>query len=145
MRRQEKRREDKGTSWIACIGNVFRGGAVAGASVVLLLWVFAIFIAGGVLAERWSEPAILTSCLFGGVIGGSWAVKGVSMGRGVIGIGTGMVLFLILLIAGMMVYGTDCFGQGGERILAACLCGGALAGFTRRKGKRSTKRKKGKG
>jgi len=51
-----------------------------------------------------------------------------------------LVLFLLLLTAGLIVYQKTSVANGGTGILCACLCGGAIPGLLARKPKKKRRR-----
>ena len=56
------------------------------------------------------------------------------------GLGVGIVLFLLLLTAGLIAYKGTSIANGGAGILCACLCGGAIPGLLARKPKKKRRR-----
>ena len=64
----------------------------------------------------------------------------VSIGAALVEAIYGMVLFLLLITAGLIVYEGASIANGGAGILCACLCGGAIPGLLARKPKKKRRR-----
>ena len=128
-KKQVKRREEPGSQWIGTACDVLKGGVLAGAAAAALLLLCAVPISAGVLRERWMPGMAPAVCVLGSLLGGLYAVRRVGRRTLPVGLGVGVVLFLLLLTAGMLAYDSASLEQGGAGILCACLCGGALAGL----------------
>ena len=141
MKKRENRRTEPGPDWISSMCALLKGGALAGVACILVLLAGAAAISMGVLRERWMPGAVLAACVLGALLGGLFAARGRG-GHGLLsGLGVGLVLFLLLLTAGLLAFEDVSLEQGGAAILCACLCGGGLAGLvSRRKPKKKRKR-----
>ena len=119
MKKKERRTEEMGSQWLNAMCEVLKGGVLAGVTTILALLVGAVLV-----------------CILGALVGGTWAVRQVR-GRSLLaGLGTGTVLFLLLLTAGLIAYEGTSVANGGAGILSACLCGGAIPGLLGRKHKK---------
>jgi putative membrane protein (TIGR04086 family) len=140
MKTREKRKEESGQQWLTVLGGLVKGGVLAGGVTVLVLLLCAWLVSAGVLREHWIEGAVLAACVLGAALGGSYAVYQVGSRPLPVGLGTGAVLFFLLLTAGFLTTDGGSIGQDGAVRLCACLCGGAIAGFLGRKPKKKRKR-----
>lgn len=129
MKKQERRQEKTGSLWVDPMCDLLKGSALAGISAILLLLLGAILISSGVLKERWIDGTVLTVCVFAALVGGLYAVKRIGKRTLLVGLGVGMVLFLLLLAAGVLAYGATSMGDSGTGVLCACVCGGGIAGI----------------
>ena len=137
----KKREEPSGSQWINAVCEVLKGGVLAGLVAILSLLICAAMVSAGVLPVDTMEGAVLAVCTFGTVIGGIYSVRRIGTGALLVGPGVGVVLFLLLLTAGLLVYDGASMEQGGVAIFCACLCGGAIPGILgRRPGKKRRRR-----
>lgn len=124
------RKEDEQGMWaVKAMTQVLLGGAVATVTSLLFLFMCAVLISQGVLGQEHTNMAAVAACVVGSLVGGVVAVsrcKGRSM---IVGLFTGVALFLILLTLGVLLYETVALEDGGVPLGCACLCGGALAGL----------------
>jgi putative membrane protein (TIGR04086 family) len=114
------------------------GGAVAVMVGVILLLLCSVLISMGVIGQNAQIQAVIAACVLGGFCGGrvtgrKW--KGRSL---LAGLSARAVFLLILLLVGLLGYGSDLDLNGGSLgVMAGCLCGGAAAGLLgNRKGKK---------
>ena len=124
-----RKEEEQGAWAVRAMTQVLLGGVIAVATALLLLFVCAVLISNGVLSQENTNVLAVVACLAGSFVGGTIAVgrcKGRSM---IVGMLTGVALFLILLTLGLLLYQTVALENGGIPLGAACLCGGALAGL----------------
>lgn len=140
MKKQEKRREDASTVWLNTMGELLKGGALAGAVTLGAALLCAVLISMGVLEEKWMEGAAMACCVLGAAVGGIVTVLRIRKRPVPVGLGVGAILFLILLTAGGLTAETVAVEQKGLPILSACLCGGAAAGILARPPKKKRRR-----
>ena len=140
MKKRDKRQEEGGSAWLNTTCEILKGGVLAGIVTIVSLLVCAILVSMGVLPVSAMEGAVLAVCVLGTLIGGVYAV-GRSGGRSLLaGLVVGVVLFLLLLTAGLIAYEGASIANGGVGILCACLCGGAIPGILGRKPKKKRRR-----
>ncbi len=124
------RKEDEQGMWaVKAMTQVLLGGAIGAACALAFLFVCAVLIAQGILGQEHTGGMAVAACVVGSLVGGIVAVsrcKGRSL---IVGLLTGVVLFLILLTLGVLLYETVALEDGGVPLGCACLCGGALAGL----------------
>ena len=137
----QKREQDQGTVWLQGMLSVLKGGALGGCVSLAVLGAAACLIWLGLLNNGAQGSAAAAACLLGGFAGGLMA-----MGRGTPaplprGLGVGAVLFLLLLTAGVLLYGALPGIQTGGAAAGACLCGGGLAGVLGRGGAQKRRRR----
>lgn len=129
MKKRDRRQEEPSTHWIGAMCDLLKGGILAGGVTVAALLLCAVLISAGLLRERWMEGSVMTACVLGALIGGLYAVRKIKRRTLLIGLSAGLILFFLLLTAGLLVYDTADAGQGMAGIFCACLCGGGIAGI----------------
>lgn len=140
MKQKGKRQaEHPASGWLNAMCEVLKGGVVALAVTLLALLVGACLISAGILSENAMGGLVTASCVIGALLGGLLAVRWVGSKPLPVGLGTGAILFLLLLSIGLLLYDGASLAQGGVRLALACACGGALAGVL---GSRKKKRKR---
>lgn len=124
-----RKEEEQGVWAVKAMTQVLLGGVIATVVSLLFLFVCAVLISQGVLGQEHTDRMAVAACVVGSLTGGIVAVsrcKGRSM---IVGLLTGVALFLILLTLGVLLYETVALEDGGVPLGCACLCGGALAGL----------------
>ncbi len=124
-----KPEEEPGTWYLRAVVQALLGGVIAAAVSLLVLFVCALLISRGTLSRDHTGVMSVCACVLGSLTGGIATVsrcKGRSL---VLGLLTGLVLFLILLTVGLVLYKTVAIEEGGLPLGCGCLCGGALAGL----------------
>lgn len=124
-----RKEEEQGVWAIKAMTQVLLGGVIAAVVALLFLFVCAVLVFHGTLNQEHSGAIAVAACVVGSLAGGIVAVsrcKGRSM---VVGLLTGVALFLILLTLGVLFYQSVALEDGGVPLGCACLCGGALAGL----------------
>lgn len=124
-----KPEEEPGVWYLRCMTQVLIGAVVAALVSLLVLFVCALFISRGTLSREHTGVMSVCACVLGSLTGGVAAVnrcKGRSL---IVGLLTGLVLFLILLSVGLVLYKSVAIEEGGLPLGCGCLCGGALAGL----------------
>jgi len=137
--KERKHTEDPGAVWMTSMFHILKGSVLAGVVTIVLILVCTFAISAGWLQQTAAQGAIMASCVVGTFIGGMFATRSRLIQPILSGIGVGIVLFLLLMTAGVLAYGTVYF-SGGIGSLAAYCCGGALAGVLCRKPKKKHKR-----
>ena len=140
MKKKERRPEELGAQWLNAMCDILIGGALAGVTSILALLICAVLVSIGAMPVGDMYGAVLAVCALGTLVGGSFAVHR-GGGRSLpAGLGVGLVLFLLLLTAGLIAYEGASVANGGAGILCACLCGGAISGLLARKPKKKRRR-----
>ena len=129
-----------GSVWLTPVLDLLRGGALGFVVSCCALGVAAFLIYSGVMGYGKADGAIVAACLLGGFSGGVFAVKRWKRAPLPLGVGTGLVLFLVLMAAGSILYDAALRVTSAGITLCACLCGGGLAGFMGGAGKRSRRK-----
>lgn len=141
MKQKGKRQaEHPASGWLNAMCEVLKGGVLAGVTAILSLLACAVLVSLGVLPVGGMKGAVLAVCVLGSLVGGAYGVKKVGTLPLLVGPGVGLVLFLLLLTAGLLVYDGASVEQGGAGILLACLCGGAIPGLLGRRPKKKRRR-----
>lgn len=131
-----KNEEDQGTMLLRYGKAVLLGGAVAFAVSLILLFLAAAGVSGGLLDGALRYQLAVISCVLGSFSGGVFAVR-LSPARGLfVGLAVGAVLFLLQLTVSLLLYGGLSVESGGVGLLFGALCGGAAAGILSGGGKR---------
>ena len=112
-------------------------GALISLTVCILLL---LFFSVGILQE-WFELShgrqlALIACAISGFVGAMYAVRKIKRSALPVGLGTGALFGLLLLIPSSVCIGEAQFGGPFLSALFLCLCAGGLAGFTGRKRKK---------
>ena len=129
MKQKGKRQtENPAMGWLNAMCEILKGGIVALAVTLLILMAGACLISAGVLSDSAMSGLVTASCVIGALLGGLLAVRWVGSKPLPVGLGTGLILFLLLLSIGLLLYDSASLAQGGVRLALACACGGALAG-----------------
>lgn len=129
---KETRKEGINAPWIEVMCRYLRGVGLALVVTLAVLLACAGAMSAGWLGEKLMGRCILVSCLLGGLLGG--VVVSYGQRRALIqGVGTGALLFLVLMALGAIGYESFSVTNGGAGVLCACLCGGAIAGMLGRK------------
>ena len=140
MKKKERRPEELGAQWLNAMCDILIGGALAGVTSILALLICAVLVSIGAAPVEAIYGMVLAVCVLGAMTGGFYAIRRVN-GRSLLaGLGVGMVLFLLLITAGLIVYEGASIANGGAGILCACLCGGAIPGLLARKPKKKRRR-----
>lgn len=129
MKKRDRRQDDPGSVWINSMCDLMKGGVIAGVAAILLLLLCAVLVSTGFMREQWMEGVVLGCCVLGAFTGGYYCVRKIGRRTLLVGLGVGVVLFLLLLTAGFLAYENASVEQGGTGILCACLCGGGMAGI----------------
>ena len=140
MKRQEKRPEKAGNLWVDPLCDLLKGGVMAGVTAILLLFLGAVLISSGILQERWMDGTVLAVCVLASLFGGFYAVKKIGKRTLLVGLGVGVILFLLLLAAGVLAYGASSMGENGTGVLCSCAWGGGIAGILGRSQKKKRRR-----
>ena len=137
---KKKERQEMGSQWLNAMCEVLKGGVLAGVTALLSLLAGSALVSMGIIPVGAMYGVVLAVCVLGALAGGIYAVRRVD-GRSLpAGLGVGVVLFLLLLTAGLIVYRGTSVANGGAGILCACLCGGAIPGLLGRKTKKKHRR-----
>ena len=140
MKKRERRPEEAGSEWLNAMCEVLKGGVLAGVTTILALLVCSVLVSMGMVPVGAMYGAVLAVCVLGGLTGGIYATCRVNGRSFLAGLGVGMVLFFLLLTAGLIAYHGASSANVGAGILCACLCGGAISGLLGRKPKKKRRR-----
>lgn len=135
-----KRQEEQGSPWMGMMCAIFKGGVLALVVTLGLLLLCSAAVSSQWMSQAAMERCVVAACVIGGAAGAAAAMRG---NRGMalfLGVGAGVMLFLLLLAAGVVLYDEAPAVQGIPGILCACLCGGGCAGILGRKTKKKRRR-----
>ena len=135
-----KRQEEQGNAWMGVMGSLLKGGLLALAVTLALLLLCAWAVSVRWLNQAAMERCTVAVCVLGAVVGGAVAMRRHREIALLLGVGTGGMLFLFLLSAGVLLYEEAPVVNGIPGILCACLCGGGIAGILGRKTKKKRRR-----
>ena len=137
--------EAQGANAVQLTVALLLGGLLALGVELVVLLLGAAAISKGILQEDIATRITVVSCVLGCLVGGRFTCGRWKVRRLIAGLGTGAVCFLLILAVSMVMgNGAEPGGQGMIE-LAACLCGGGVAGLfwrKKRKGKRTARRAK---
>ena len=137
MRKSE---EEQSAKLIRLMSSILLGGVLALAVCLVFLFLCSVGISSGWIGDRFMVQCTLAGCVLGSLFGGMFAVLRCRSRTLVVGLGTGAVLFLLLLTIGVLFYPGMSIENRGVGLLCGCLFGGALAGLLG--GKPKKKRRK---
>lgn len=143
MNRTGKRQEESGNTWVTVTTALVKGGAAALAVTLLVLLLCSAAISSQLLSQGSMGRGVTAACVLGALAGGTAAARGRRSLALLLGLGTGCILFLLLLAGGVLFYERAPAPEPLMVVFPACLCGGALAGLLGGQGKkrrRSAKR-----
>ena len=143
MKRGERVQGSVRINWADAVRTGLKGGVLAAIITLLMLALSSFAVAAGLGPVEYMWPMLLVGCVVGSFAAGILARKRVDEPNVLLGIGIGFVEFLIFLIAGLLVHGTNGDWGRGTVILLSCVCGGVLSGLNLKKG--TKKRRKNKG
>lgn len=124
-----KNQEEQGAKLIGGFLRIVTGSAAGLLVCLLFLGVCAWAVSAGRLPASMLYHLCLAGCFLGGLCGGLFALRG-RMGRMLlIGLGTGVVFFLFLLMAGVLFFPSISPAEGGLGLFCGSLAGGGLAGI----------------
>ncbi len=121
--------EEQGAWALRCVTQVLLGAVAAVLVSLLFLLACAVLISSGHLSQDHTGVYSVCACVLGSLVGGTAAVSRCKGRPLVVGLLTGLVLFLILLTIGLLLYQSVAIEEGGVPLGCGCLCGGALAGL----------------
>ena len=106
MKQKGKRQtENPAMGWLNAMCEILKGGIVALAVTLLILMAGACLISAGVLSDSAMSGLVTASCVIGALLGGTLAVRWVGSRPLPVGLGTGLILFLLLLSIGLLQIG----------------------------------------
>lgn len=124
-----------------CLAALFGSLLALGSSCILLL-LFAALIAAGWIPESAMGFLVPITCFLSVLAGGCFAVKKGEGAPLVLGLSTGVVMCLLILLIGLAAFDVSCIRSGDFIGMASALLGGLTAAFckpqqqTRRKTRR---------
>lgn len=128
------RKKESGTGWLKRMLDALRGGGIGLCAALTVLGAASVLVRSGLLSGGREGSAVIVACLLGGFAGGLFAVWRERSMSLPVGLGVGLVLFLLLLSAGVLFYQNTPAAHSVGTVAAACLCGGGLAGVLGRSG-----------
>ena len=140
MKKGGKRQEEKGGAWMGAAGELAKGSAVALGLALLLLMGCAAAVSAQWFGQQAMERCAVVVCITGALVGAAVSMRRNREWAMVLGLGTGGMLFLLLLSMGVLLYENAPVLEHMPSILCACLCGGAMAGILGRKPKKKRRR-----
>ncbi len=137
-----KNEDDQGVKLLRYGREVILGGAMAFVFSLLLLFLAAAGISGGLVSADLREQLSVVACVLGGFSGGLFSVRRCPARGLFVGAAVGAVLFLLQLTLGLLFYDTLSLENGGIGLFCGDLCGGAAAGILGGGGRRPAPKKK---
>lgn len=134
-----KNQENHGSGMVDGTVTILLGSVLGLAVCLLLMTVCSVLMARGLIAEDWTYRVSVVVCFVGALAGGALAVRRIGSRMLVVGLATGVALFLLLLIVGVLMYTGFTPSGGAPGLFLACAAGGAAAGLL---GARSRKKRR---
>ncbi len=125
----KKSKETAPIQWTRRVSNLCLGAGIALVVCIAILLFISWGILAGWLPQDMDYQAMVTGCLLGCFIGGRYAVVRCGTRSLFIGLGVGVIFFLLLILMGILFYQEVSLENGGIGLLAGGLCGGTLAGI----------------
>lgn len=135
-----KNEEEQSAKVVRYMSSVLFGGVTALVLCLVFLLLCSLGISSGWINTRYMVQCTLAGCTIGSFIGGMLAVVRCRAKTLLVGLGTGAVMFLLLLTIGLVFYPDMSAENRGVGLLCAALLGGAIAGLLG--GKPKKKRRK---
>lgn len=139
-----RKAEAQGANAVEMTAAVVIGGLLALGVELMVLLLGTIAVSNGILREDIAPQLTAAACVVGCLAGGLLTCARWKSRRLIAGLATGAVCYLLILAVGLLM--SDGLELGVQALieLAGCLCGGAIAGMFRKKGKKkhSVPRKK---
>ena len=136
-----KNEEDQGAKAVRYLVGVILGGVAALIVCFVFLLIASVCISRGLLGMGLLYQITLVGCVVGAFAGGRLAIRRCGSRALIVGLATGLVLFLLLLTVGVIGF-RAAPEAGGIGLCCASLCGGAVAGLLGVGGKGKKKRRK---
>ena len=136
----QKKEDERGNQAMRFASCVFLGGVIGLVACVLLLFVCSIGISNGWIGDEYMTQYTVAACLAAAFLGGIYSVSRLKKKTLIVGIGVGIVQFLILLVVGVMIFPSVTIDSTGGILLCMSLLGGVFAGVLG--GKQKKKRRK---
>ncbi len=121
--------EERAPNLIHAMINVLIGALMGLIVCIVFLFASAAAISFGLIGEDLMYQLSIAGCCIGGLLGGLVAVGKQRSRTLLVGIFTGALLYLMILMAGAVLYGSFGPEEGGVGLLCGALCGGALSGI----------------
>ena len=135
-----KKEEEQYSKILRYIGFVLLGGLLSLIVSVILILICAFAISSGWISDKYMMQYTIALCTLGSFIGSVFSVRCCGERLIFIGIGSGIVFFLLLLSIGFLFFTKSSIENHGVLLVLGSLIGGALAGTVGRK--RKKKRRK---
>lgn len=131
-----RKAETQGANAAQMTAAVLLGGLLALGVELVILLLGAVAVSKGILKDGAEMQLTAVACVAGCLVGGRLVCAWWSSRRLIAGLAAGGVCFLLILAVGLMTSDSFELGLQGLIELAACLCGGALAGLFGGNGKK---------
>lgn len=123
-----KREEEQGTKVLKYMSCILLAGVLALLLCFVFLCLLSFLISSGRIGGGHMMQYTIAACAVASFLGGLFAVSRYRTKVLLVGVGTGIVLFLLLLTAGILFYDSVSLENHGVGLFCASLFGGALAG-----------------
>lgn len=135
-----RKAETQGAGAVEMTAAVLLGGLLALGVELVILLLGSVAVSKGILKDSVGTQLTAIACVVGCLIGGRLVCSRWKSQRLLAGLAAGGVCFVLILAVGMMTSDSFELGLQGLIELAACLCGGAIAGLFG--GKKKKKKRK---
>ena len=134
--KSKKQEELQGTQWLGVMLDLLRFGALGAVMTLVALAIAASLISIGTIGISRQSGAVAAACILGSLVGGVLAVRSRKSAALPVGLGVGVVLFLMLLSAGVILFDSMPTLNTVGAVAGSCVCGGGLAGVVAGKPKK---------
>lgn len=128
MQKSGNRQEKVANNGFGYLFDVLKAGMVAVALAVILLLIGSVLISTGMLPESWMGGSVMAAYVLSSMFGGLFGVKRIKKRTLLVGLASGLIMFLMLAIMGALWSGGDIDGANCAVVVGSCLCGGGIAG-----------------
>ena len=136
----QKKEDERGSQVMRFASCMLVGGIIGVIACVVILFLCSIGISYGWIGDEYMTQYTVIACLASAFLGGMYSVSRLKKKTLIVGIGVGIVQFLILLVVGVMIFPSVTIDSTGGILLCMSLLGGMFAGLLG--GKRKKKRRK---
>lgn len=135
-----KKEEEQGAKVLRYMSCVLLAGVVALLTCFVFFCLCSFLISSGWIGSEHMIEYTIAVCVISSFLGGTFSISRYRAKTLLVGVGTGIVLFLLLLTVGFLFFKSVSLENHGVGLFCASLFGGALAGLLG--GKQKKKRRK---
>ena len=134
-----KTEDEQGIKYVKKLLFIIIGAALGLVFCIIILIAFTFLVNSGVVPQDLMYKTAVFGCFIGACAGSQFTIRKNRTKALLMGVATGLFLYLFLMIIGAMLYEDFSLGNGGLGLFIAASAGGVLGGFI---GSREKKRRK---